>query len=104
MRRTNIYLCEARQDTNVTKTVGVARRKLTSRVGLLRQLAGSSLGAATKTLLTATLALVHSIAKCFAPAWCCSNHKSHERRTTQSNSLLRLTPTDELPLLAGIEP
>ena len=39
------------------------RKKLTTRVGLLRRLAGSSWGAGAITLHTATLALVHSAAE-----------------------------------------
>ena len=47
------------------------RKKLTTRVGLLRRLAGSSWGAGAITLRTATLALVHSTAEHCAPVWCC---------------------------------
>ena len=43
------------------------RKKLTSRVALLRQLAASDWGAGATTLRTATLALVHSTAEYFAP-------------------------------------
>jgi len=50
------------------------RKKLTSRVALLRRLAGSGWGAGAITLRTATLALVHLIAEYCAPVWCRSAH------------------------------
>ena len=50
------------------------RKKLTSRVALLRRFAGSGLGAGATTLRTATLALVHSTAEYCAPVWCRSAH------------------------------
>ena len=46
------------------------RKKFTSRVALLRRLAGSGWGAGATTLRTATLALVHSTAEYCAPVWC----------------------------------
>jgi len=49
-------------------------KKLTSRVGILRQLVGSKWSSDAKTLCTATLALIHSAAEYCAPAWCCSKH------------------------------
>jgi len=51
------------------------RKKLTSRVALLRRLAASGRGAGATTLRTATLALVHSTAEYCAPVWC-----HHQRR------------------------
>jgi len=50
------------------------RKKLTSRVALLRRLAGSGWGAGATTLRTATLALVHATAEYCAPVWCRSAH------------------------------
>ena len=50
------------------------RKKLTSRVALLRRLAGSGWGADAKTLRTAALALVYSTSEYCAPAWCRSTH------------------------------
>ena len=50
------------------------RKKLTSRVGLLKRLAGSSWGADATVLRTSTLALVHSTAEYCAPVWCRSIH------------------------------
>jgi len=49
------------------------RKKLTSRVTLLRRPAGSGCGSGA-TLRTATLALVHSTAEYCAPIWCRSAH------------------------------
>ena len=46
------------------------RKKLSSRVTLLRQLIGSGWGAGAKTLRTAALSLVYSTAEYCAPAWC----------------------------------
>ena len=45
------------------------RKKLTSRVALLRRLAGSGWCAGSTTLRIATLALVHSTAEYCAPVW-----------------------------------
>ena len=50
------------------------RKKLTSRVELLRRLAGSGWGAGATTMRIATLALVHSVAEYYAPVWCRSAH------------------------------
>ena len=50
------------------------RKKLSSRVTLLRRLVGSGLGAGAKTLRIATLSLVHSTAEYCAPVWCRSEH------------------------------
>jgi len=46
------------------------RKKLTSRVALLRRLSGSGWGAGATTLRTAILALVHSTAEYCAPVSC----------------------------------
>ena len=50
------------------------RKKLTSRVALLRRLLGSGWGAEATALRTTTLALVHSTAENCAPAWRRSAH------------------------------
>ena len=50
------------------------RKKLTSRVELLKRLAGSGWSAGTTALRTATLGLVHSTAEYCAPVWCRSAH------------------------------
>ena len=75
----------------------------------MRRLAGSGWGAGTKTLRTAALSLVYSTAEYCAPVWCRSAHT----RLIDSvlNHALRIvtgclcpTPTDYLPVLAGIQP
>ena len=50
------------------------RKKLSTRVLLVRRLAGSGWGAGAKTLRTAALSLIYSTAEYCAPAWCCSAH------------------------------
>ena len=50
------------------------RKKLTSRVFLIRRLKRASWGAGVMTLCTATLALVHSAVEHCVPAWCRSSH------------------------------
>ena len=50
------------------------RKKLSTRVTLLRRLAGSGWGAGAKTLRTAALSLVYSTAEYCAPVWCRSAH------------------------------
>ena len=85
------------------------RKKLSSRVTLLRRLVGSGWGAGAKTLCIATLSLVYSAAEYCAPVWCRSAHI----RLIDSvlNGALRIvigclcpTPTDHLPVLSGIQP
>ena len=85
------------------------RKKLSSRVTLLRRLVGSGWGAGAKTLRIATLSLVYSTAEYCAPVRCCSSYIL----LTDSvlNDALRIvtrcprpTPTDHLPVLSGIQP
>ena len=85
------------------------RKKLFSRVTLLRRLVGSGWGAGAKTLRIAMLSLVYSTAEYGAPVWCRSAHT----RLIDSvlNDALRIvigflhpTPTDHLPVLSGIQP
>ena len=85
------------------------RKKLSSRVTLLKRLVGSGWGAGAKTLRIATLSLVYSTAEYCAPVWFRSAHT----RLTDSvlNDALRIvtgclhpTPTDHLPVLSGIQP
>ena len=84
------------------------RKKLTTRVALMRQLAGSGWGAGAKTLRTAALSLVYSTAEYCAPVWC----RSAPTRLINSvlNNALRIvtgclrpTPTDYLSILVGIQ-
>ena len=83
------------------------RKKLSTRVSLLRRLAGSGWGAGAKTLRTAAL---HSTsAEYCEPAWCRSAHTRlidsilNEALRIVTNCL-RLTPMDNLPVLSGIQP
>ena len=80
------------------------RKKLSSRVTLLRRLVGSGWGAGAKTLR-----IVYSTAEYCAPVWC----RSAQTRLIDSvlNNALRIvtgclrpTPTDHLPVLSGIQP
>ena len=85
------------------------RKKLTTRVKLLRRLAGSSWGAGAITLRTATLALVHSTAEYCEPVCCRSTHTRLVDRLINDalrrvTGCLRPTPTDDLYTLAGIQP
>ena len=85
------------------------RKKLSSRVTLLRRLVGSGWGAGAKTLRIATLSLVYSTAEYCAPVWCRSAHT--RLIDCVCNDVLRVvtgclcpTPTDHLPVLSGIQP
>ena len=85
------------------------RKKLSSRVTLLRRLVGSGWGAGVKTLRIATLSLVYSTAEYCAPVWCRSAH-THLIDSVLNDALrivtgcLRPTPTDHLLVLSGIQP
>ena len=50
------------------------RKKLSSRVTLLRRLVGSRWGAGAKTLCIVTLSLVYSTAEYCVPVWCQCSH------------------------------
>jgi len=85
------------------------RKKLTSRVLLLKRLAGSGWGAGATTLRTATLALVHSTAEYCTPVWCRSAHTCLIDPTINDalhivTGCLCPTSADNLPILAGIQP
>ena len=85
------------------------RKKLPTRVGLLRRLAGSSWGAGARTLCIATLALIHSSAESCAPVWSQSAHtrlidKPINDTLRLVTGCLRPTPTDKLFVLSGITP
>ena len=85
------------------------RKKLSSRVTLLRRLVGSGWGAGAKTLRIATLSLVYSAAEYCAPIWCRSAH-TRLIDSVLNDALhivtgwLRPSPTDHLPVLSGIQP
>ena len=85
------------------------RKKLSSRVTLLRRLVGSGWGAGAKTLRIATLSLVYSAAEYCAPVWCRSAHIRLIDNVLNDalrivTGCLRPTPTDHLPVLSGIQP
>ena len=85
------------------------RKKLSTRVSLLRRLADSGRGAGAKTLRTAALSLIYSTADYCAPAWCRSAH-THLIDSVLNDALpivtgcLRPTPTDNISVLSGIQP
>ena len=87
----------------------VLGKKLSTRVALLRRLAGFGWGAAVKTLRISALSLVYSTAEYYASVWCRSTHTRLIDSTL--NDALRIvtgcfhpTPTENLPVLAGIQP
>ena len=87
----------------------VLRKKLSSRVTMLRRLVCSGWGAGAKTLRIATLSLVYSIAEYCAPVWCRSAHTSLIDSVLNDalrivTGCLRPTPMDHLPILSGIQP
>ena len=84
------------------------RKKLSTRVALLRRLAGFGWGAGAKTLRICALSLVYSTAEYCALVWSRSTHT----RLIDSilNDALRIvsgcllpTPTEDLPVLVGIQ-
>ena len=85
------------------------RKKLSLCVSLLRRLAGIGWGAGAKTLCIAALSLVYSPAEYCAPVWCRSVHTRLIDSVLNDalrivTGCLRPTPTDSLPVLAGIQP
>ena len=85
------------------------RKKLTTRVPLLRRLEGSGWGAGAKALRISALSLVYSTAEYCAPVWCRSTHTRLIDRILNDalrgiTGCLRPTPTEDLPVLAGIQP
>ena len=81
----------------------------TARAALIRRLAGTTWGATTKTLRISTEALVFPAAEYCAPVWSRSPHvqKLDAALNTALRTVsgcLRATPTNQLPVLAGIAP
>ena len=85
------------------------RKKISTRIALLRRLAGSWWGAGAKALRISALSLVYSTAEYCTPVWCRSTHT----RLIDSifNDALRIvtgclrpTPMEDFPVLAGIQP
>ena len=77
------------------------RKKLSSRVTLLRRFVGSGWGAGAKTLRIATLYLVYSAAEYYAPVWCRSAYTL--LIDSVLNDALRMV-TGCLPVLSGNQP
>ena len=86
-----------------------SRKKLSTRVMLLRRLAGSGWDAVAKTLNIFSLSLVYSTAQNCTPVCCRGTHKLL-MDSILSNALLIVagclcpTPTEELPILASMQP
>ena len=85
------------------------RKKLTSRISLLKRLVGTGWGAGAETLRTAALALVYSAGEYCAPVWCRSAHTNNINVPINEalrivTGCLRSTPVEQLPILAGIQP
>lgn len=85
------------------------KKKVATRVNLVRKVAGTTWGANAKTLRITTLALVYSTAEYCAPVWESSHHT--EKLDTQLRSAMRVvsgtlksTPTSYLPVLCNIPP
>ena len=89
------------------------RKKLSSRVTLLRRFVGSGwgagAGAGAKTLRIATLSLLYSTPEYCAPVWCRSAYTRLIDNVLNDalrivTGCLRPTTTDHLPVLPGIQP
>ena len=85
------------------------RSKVSARNSLIRCLAGTSWGAKTSTLRIGALAVAYSAAEYAVPAWCRSKHT--RKLDVALNDTMRIitrclqpTPTECLPVLAGIPP
>jgi hypothetical protein len=86
-----------------------AAKKVSSRVNLVRKLAGTKWGSNAQTLGTASLALVHSSVEYCAPVWLNSAHV--HKLDVQLNNVMRLitgtvqwTELQWLPVLSNIAP
>ena len=73
------------------------RKKLSSRLTLLRRPKDSGWGASAKTLHTVSLSVVYSTVE-----YCTTVQQNDALRIV--NGCLRSTPTDYLPILSGIHP
>ena len=85
------------------------RSKVSARNNLIRCLAGTSWGAKTSTLRISALAVAYSATEYAAPAWCRSKHT--RKMDVALNDTIRIitgclqpTPTECIPVLAGIPP
>ena len=85
------------------------RKKICLRLTLLRRFVGSEWADGAKILRIATLSLVYSTSAYYAPVWCCSAHTRLIDSVLNDalrivTGYLRPTPTDQLPVLSGIQP
>jgi len=85
------------------------KKNVSSRVALIKRLAGVGWGASFKALRTSCLALAFAPAMCCAPVWCCSAHTKHidvplNKSMRGITGCLRSTPPSSLPILSGITP
>ena len=114
----NFYRFSVQPQLNLGKTGQIAharhhlvafRKKLSSRVTLLRRLVGSGWSAGVKTLSTAALSLFYSATECCAPVLCC-NVCTFLKKNVLNNALcvipdyLRPTPTNHQFILSAIQP
>ena len=81
----------------------VLRKKLSTRVALLKRLAGSEWGGSAKTLRISALSLVYFTAEYCAPVWCRSTHTCLIDNILNDalrivTGCLRPTPTEDLPV------
>lgn len=81
--------------------------KQVSRINIIQKLASLTCGRGAQMVWTATLALVYSMAECYAPVWGRSSHT--DLNDIQLNVALRLvsgtlkaTPLPWIPVLANI--
>ena len=84
-------------------------KKLSSRIALIRRLAGTGWGARATTSRITILALVYSTAEYCAPVWSHSAHTHLLDRPINDalcmvTGCLKPTPTEYLPVLSGIPP
>ena len=85
------------------------RKKLSTRVALLRRLAGSGWGADATTFRISALFLVYFTTEHCAPVWCRSTHTCLidsilDDALRMVTGCLHPTPTEDLPALTGIQP
>lgn len=83
------------------------RAKVTSRVSLIRRLAGTTCGASARTLRLSTQAVVFSVAEYCAPVWSRSPHVKKVDHVINNalriiTGCLKPAPVSYLPVLAGI--
>ena len=74
LHSSNLPWCKTGQISQVRHQIEALRKKLKSRVALLRRLAGSGWGAEAKTLRIATLSVIYFTSEHCVPVWCRSAH------------------------------